>query len=111
MVFDWVIAGGLLCGALAGAAARFGRLCTMSAVEDALIGRDFRGEKPRRLFSGAYSGAGRETGFDVAPGARRFVMVKSDPASALRHVVVVQNWFKELRARLSAERSKPSALP
>ena len=45
MVFDWVIAGGLLCGALAGAAARFGRLCTMSAVEDALIGRDFRGAK------------------------------------------------------------------
>ena len=37
MAFDWVIAGGVICGALAGGATRFGRLCTMSAVEDALV--------------------------------------------------------------------------
>lgn len=42
---DWVIVGGLCCGVLAGGAARFGRLCTMSAVEDALVGRDWRGMK------------------------------------------------------------------
>lgn len=42
---DWVIVGGLVAGALAGGAARFGRLCTMSAVEDALVARDFRGLK------------------------------------------------------------------
>jgi hypothetical protein len=42
---DWAVAGGVLCGALAGGAARFGRLCTMSAIEDALIGRDWRGAK------------------------------------------------------------------
>lgn len=41
----WIIVGGLLCGALAGGAARFGRLCTMSAIEDALVGRDYRGAK------------------------------------------------------------------
>ena len=45
MTFDWVIVGGLLSGALAGGAARFGRLCTMSAIEDALIGHDYRGLK------------------------------------------------------------------
>lgn len=45
MFFDWLTVGGFLCGALAGGAARFGRLCTMSAVEDALVGRDFRGAK------------------------------------------------------------------
>lgn len=45
MDFDWVICGGLACGALAGGAARFGRLCTMSAIEDALVGRDTRGLK------------------------------------------------------------------
>ena len=39
------IAGGFLCGALAGGAARFGRLCSMSAIEDALIGRDWRAAK------------------------------------------------------------------
>lgn len=45
MDLDWVIAGGLLSGAIAGAAARFGRLCTMSAIEDALAGHDWRGAK------------------------------------------------------------------
>ena len=67
------------------------------------LGRDFRAEKPRRLFSGAYSGAGRETGFDVAPGGERFVMVKADPASSLRQLTVVQNWFEELKSRVPAE--------
>jgi uncharacterized protein len=42
---DWAIIGGLFAGALAGAAARFGKLCTMSAIEDALVGRDYRGAK------------------------------------------------------------------
>jgi uncharacterized protein len=45
MVFDWAITGGLLTGVLAGAAARYGRLCTMSALEDVLIGQDRRGAK------------------------------------------------------------------
>lgn len=45
MNFDWAIVGGLFGGALAGAAARFGKLCTMSAIEDALVGRDYRGAK------------------------------------------------------------------
>jgi uncharacterized membrane protein YedE/YeeE len=34
--------GGFACGFAAGAAARYGRLCTMSAIEDAFIARDFR---------------------------------------------------------------------
>lgn len=42
---DWIIVGGFVAGALAGGAARFGKLCTMSAIEDALVGRDFRGIK------------------------------------------------------------------
>ena len=45
VTFDWAIAGGLASGLLAGGAARFGRLCTMSAIEDALVGHDFRGAK------------------------------------------------------------------
>lgn len=45
MQIDWAILGGFLCGALAGGAARYGRLCTMSAIEDALIGGDYRGAK------------------------------------------------------------------
>jgi uncharacterized protein len=43
--WDWAIIGGFLAGALAGGATRFGRLCTMSAIEDALIARDRRAAK------------------------------------------------------------------
>ena len=45
MTIDWAVLGGVLCGSLAGGAARFGRLCTMSAIEDALVARDFRAAK------------------------------------------------------------------
>jgi uncharacterized protein len=45
VVWDWAITGGFLAGALAGGAARYGRLCTMSAMEDALIAKDRRGAK------------------------------------------------------------------
>lgn len=37
--------GGLACGILAGAAARSGRLCTMSAIEDAVVASDWRATK------------------------------------------------------------------
>jgi Tol biopolymer transport system component len=63
--------------------------------------KGFRAEKPRRLFAGQYSGAGREIGFDVSLDGRRFVMVKSDEASTLRQLTVVQNWLEEVRARVS----------
>jgi uncharacterized protein len=42
---DYGTIGGFLCGAIAGGGARFGRLCSMSAVEDALVARDYRGAK------------------------------------------------------------------
>jgi eukaryotic-like serine/threonine-protein kinase len=60
----------------------------------------FRAEKPRRLFAGQFSGAGRDTSFDVATDGRRFVMVKSDEASTLRQLTVVQNWFEELKQKV-----------
>jgi uncharacterized membrane protein YedE/YeeE len=34
--------GGLICGFLAGFAAQYGRLCTVGAIEDAVVGGDFR---------------------------------------------------------------------
>lgn len=45
MDVDTAIIGGFLSGAVAGAGARFGRLCSMSAIEDALVGHDYRGAK------------------------------------------------------------------
>jgi uncharacterized membrane protein YedE/YeeE len=49
---DWAILGGIVCGALAGGAARYGRLCTMGALEDAMIGGDYRGAKAWGLAAG-----------------------------------------------------------
>ena len=69
----------------------------LMAVAVDMSGGVLRAEKPRRLFSGQYSGAGRDLQFDVAPDARRFVMVKSDDASTLRQLTVVQNWSEELK--------------
>ena len=44
------------------------------------------------LFSGEYLGAGREGTYAVTPDGTRFVMVKSDPASVLTELTLVQNW-------------------
>lgn len=60
-------------------------------------GRGFTSGKPSRLFTGNFSGTGRNPSFDVAPGGQRFVMIKSDDASALRQLTVVQSWFDDLK--------------
>jgi Tol biopolymer transport system component len=45
-----------------------------------------------QLFSGEYLGTGREGPYAVTPDGTRFVMVKSDPASVLTELTLVQNW-------------------
>jgi len=55
-------------------------------------GAAFRADTPRRLFEGAYSGESGESAFDVSLDGQRFLMVKSDEASTLRQLTVVQNW-------------------
>lgn len=43
---DWILPlGGFICGAVAGAAARRGRLCTMGAIEDVVVAGDYRRAK------------------------------------------------------------------
>ena len=59
--------------------------------------RTFHADKPRRLFTGQFTGAGRDAEFDVSLDGKRFVMVKSDEASMLTRLTVVQNWFPELK--------------
>ncbi len=61
---------------------------------------------PTQLFE-ASSYVGGSTGprsYDVSPDGKRFVMLKSSDASAPRatapRIVVVQNWFEELRAKV-----------
>lgn len=41
----FLLTGGFACGFTAGAAARYGRICSMSAIEDALLAKDYRGAR------------------------------------------------------------------
>ena len=66
----WLAIGGFGVGFVAGAAAHYGRLCSMSAIEDALIGGDFRAAKAWGLALAvamlASLGVGRWLGLDFA---------------------------------------------
>lgn len=55
-----------------------------------------RVERPVRLFSGHYEGAGHDPTFSVTRDGQRFVMVKGDPASRLDRLAVVQHLFDNL---------------
>jgi eukaryotic-like serine/threonine-protein kinase len=67
-------------------------------------GASFHAGKPRRLFAGPYRGESQEPAFDVSPDSRRFLMIKSDDAATLRQINAVQNWFEELKRRVSREK-------
>ncbi len=71
----------------------------MSVSVDTIAG--FRAGKPRRLFTGPYRGESQEPAFDVSPDSRRFLMIKSDAAATLRQINAVENWFEELKRRVS----------
>ena len=71
----------------------------MSVSVDSSAG--FRVGRPRRLLSGPYRGESQEAAFDVSPDSRRFLMIKSDAAATLRQINAVENWFEELKRRVS----------
>ncbi len=50
------------------------------------------------LFSGAYAVNPDHTNYDVHPDGRRFVVLR--PSEEETTLVVVLNWFEELRARM-----------
>jgi serine/threonine protein kinase/Tol biopolymer transport system component len=57
----------------------------------------FTAGRPKRLFEGSYL---QDTGsYDIAPDGR-FLMIKYEP-HALTELVLVQNWFEELKRRVS----------
>jgi len=51
--------------------------------------------KPRMVFQGTYT----SSSYDVSPDGQRFLMVKPEQAAStsLTQIVVVQNWFEELK--------------
>jgi eukaryotic-like serine/threonine-protein kinase len=67
----------------------------------------FSAGKPKMLFSsGLYLlGLNGLHFFDVSPDGQRFLMIKqSEEAAALTQIVVVQNWFEELKRRVPTEK-------
>jgi len=64
-------------------------------------GADLDASEPRPLFSVAgYRRARNRPQYDVAPEDQRFLMIKDPPAPAVPPVIYVENWFKELLAKV-----------
>jgi hypothetical protein len=68
----------------------------------------FSAGKPRMLFEGSY---GRSEfplvgmAYDASPDGQRFLMIKqTEGETATTQIVVVQNWFEELKRRVPAGR-------
>jgi Tol biopolymer transport system component len=57
---------------------------------------------PRLLFEGPYESSYPARGYDVAPDGRHFVLAQREqtPAVPLKGIVLVQNWFEELKAKV-----------
>jgi hypothetical protein len=50
--------------------------------------------------AGGYNFGGNAQVYDVTPDGRRFVMVRSLSGDGETELVLVQNWFEELKARV-----------
>jgi len=72
---------------------------------DVVMQPSFSVGKPRMLFQGAYLRAfGAQPMYDVSPDGQRFLMIRpSEQTISLTQIVVVQNWFEELKRRVPAK--------
>ena len=74
-------------------------------------GSSFGAGAPTKLFEGSYVlhplGGGLGRMYDVSPEGRRFLMIKSSNSAvndaAPPRIILVQNWFEELRQRVPAK--------
>ena len=59
---------------------------------------EFKAGKPKVLFEGRFQSKVREVlHYDITPDGERFVMVESEEESAPTEIIVVLNWFEELK--------------
>jgi len=58
------------------------------------------------LFEGPFRVDGPFRGYDVTPDGQRFLMVRAveQPPARITQMVLVQNWFQELKAKAPARR-------
>lgn len=72
----------------------------MAAQIDA--GGDFRVSDERPLFpTGAYKGDNRHRAYSVSPDGRSFYFIQELPGTRSQ-IIVVTNWWEELKAKVSA---------
>jgi serine/threonine-protein kinase len=66
-------------------------------------GPSWRNTTPVQILKNQYfeSGVGSARTFDIAPDGRRFLMIKPGGEHAPRSLIVVQNWFEELKRRVT----------
>ena len=71
-------------------------------VVDVTVQPTFSAAKPRMLFREQHWGGTALGGsYDVSPDGQRFLMIKeSEEATTLAQIVLVQNWFEELKQRV-----------
>lgn len=67
-------------------------------------GATFVASTPKTVVAGAYPAPLNARTYDVSPDGRRFLLIKNvkpaDDAAAAPRIIVVQNWFEELKRRL-----------
>ena len=66
-------------------------------------GATFAAGAPGKVLAGAYVAPLNGRTYDVSPDGRRFLMIKEvdqGQTSSTQQIVVVQNWFEELRRRV-----------
>jgi hypothetical protein len=63
---------------------------------------EFSVGRPAVLFEGPWLLGEALSNFDVSPDGRRFLMLKdADRDQDARQIVVIQNWFEELKRRMA----------
>ena len=81
---------------------------TLMAVSVQTTGSTFSAGTPRRVFDTPYAAPAYSRTYDVSPAGRRFLMIKESAgagqpsATTPATMVVVLNWFEELKVRVGA---------
>jgi Tol biopolymer transport system component len=77
----------------------------MMAVAARPTSTGFAVDAPRKLFDGGFTLTGPVRGFDVAPDGSRFLMARPKPLPPQPPIelVLVENWFEELKQRVPAK--------
>jgi hypothetical protein len=76
---------------------------TLTAVPVQTTGATFSAGNPARVFDRAYATPVGFRTYDVSPDGQRFLIIKEDQNATPAGMVVVLNWFEELKARMSTK--------